>query len=354
MYKTYITCLFVCCISATASSQILGGGTNFSNAVLFSQAWITGCPGASSTLSNQAAYEPTTTMDACAPAPACATGTAASDVWFSFYAQAATATIVAAPSSSLDIAIQAFSGSVCPGLTQIGCIDIGGNNVTETLVLTGLTTSTLYYFRIFGATNSVANQTGTYTFCGTTQVGSAPLAVSLGNLTGFYQNNTATLKWETQTEINNLNFEIERSTDGVNFIKAGTVAAAGNSNTTKQYTFSDAVSAAVLYYRLKINDVNGGYKYSSVIKIATSSDNIISIVKNPVMGDDLQISVTSTKAKMVTFTIVNNTGSIINSKTIAVSKGVNAVSITQHLPAGTYLLQALSGADVNTVKFIKN
>ena len=112
-------------------------------------------------------------MNACAPAPACATGTTGSDVWFSFFAQSTTATIAISPGASFDVSIQAFSGSACPGLTTIGCVDAGGNNASETLALTGLTNGIRYYFRIFGASPGVGNRTGTYTFCGSAGLGSS-------------------------------------------------------------------------------------------------------------------------------------------------------------------------------------
>jgi len=169
--KVFLSFLLI--ISISSQAQILGGGTLFSNAVTFNQSWLSGCPAAGTTLSNESTYEPTTTMDPCgAPAPACATGTTGSDVWFSFFANSTTATIVVNPTSAFDVAIQAFSGSACPGLTDIGCVDATGNNQPETLALTGLTSGTHYYFRIFGATTSVAARTGKYTFCGSTGLGS--------------------------------------------------------------------------------------------------------------------------------------------------------------------------------------
>jgi hypothetical protein len=152
-------------ISISSHAQ-LGGGSLFSTAVTFNQSWLSGCPAAGTTFSNTTTYEPITVMDPCVPAPACATGTTASDVWFSCFANSGTATIAINPSASFDAAIQAFSGTTCGGLIDIGCVDAGGNNQTETLVLTGLTSGVLYYFRVFGAVNSVANRTGTYTFCG--------------------------------------------------------------------------------------------------------------------------------------------------------------------------------------------
>ena len=170
---------FFLIVSLSAQAQTLGGGTKFSNAVTFNQSWISGCPGGGTQFSNQPAFEPTTAMDPCAPVAVCPTGTQESDVWFSFFAQSTTATIVINPSASFDVAIQAFSGTSCPGLSEIGCVDLGGNNAPETLNLTALTVNTRYYFRIFGATTSQANRTGTYTFCGSARVGSSVLPVEI-------------------------------------------------------------------------------------------------------------------------------------------------------------------------------
>jgi len=92
--------------SLNSNAQILGGGVLFSNAVTFNQSWISGCPAGGTQFSNQVAFEPTTTIDPCAPSPACVTGTAGSDVWFSFFAQSRTATIVVDPSASFNVAIR--------------------------------------------------------------------------------------------------------------------------------------------------------------------------------------------------------------------------------------------------------
>ena len=51
------------------------------------------------------------------------------------------------------------------------------------------------------------------------------------------------LKWQTQREINTRYFNIERSTDGINFIKIGTVNASSSSMFPRSYEFNDVLSA---------------------------------------------------------------------------------------------------------------
>ena len=50
----------------------------------------------------------------------------------------------------------------------------------------------------------------------------------------------AGLTWITSSELNTSFFEVERSNNGSNYAAAGKIAAAGNSNVTKNYAFTDA------------------------------------------------------------------------------------------------------------------
>jgi hypothetical protein len=59
-----------------------------------------------------------------------------------------------------------------------------------------------------------------------------------------------------------LNYELQRSTDSRSFITIGTIAAAGNSNTEKNYSYTDRniISLGnIVYYRLKMNDADGRF-----------------------------------------------------------------------------------------------
>ena len=347
---------FLLIISISSQAQILGGGTLFSNAVTFNQSWISGCPGGGTSLSNQVAFEPTTAMDACAPAPACATGTTGSDVWFSFFAQSTTATIVVAPSSSFDVAIQAFSGTACPGLTDIGCVDAAGNNATETLSLTGLTFNTRYYFRIFGATNSVANRTGTYTFCGSAGLGSSILPVEIISFRAAEQNNKIILSWVTASESDNQYFEIERSINGNQFEPIGRVAGAGTTSQTTHYNFTDVTPVTrINYYRLKQVDIDGRYKYSAILttKLNSKLEKGVNISPNPV-SNKINISISSDVATNGDIRIINALGQIIYYQNEKLVKGVNVITITSlfHLPKGIYTLQVVMDNETFSTKFI--
>ncbi len=104
----------------------------------------------------------------------------------------------------------------------------------------------------------------------------APLPIELTAFTCYASNNTIILNWSTASEEDSRFFEIERSSDGVNFEMIGLVDAAGNSTSDKFYSFQDTQPFEQNYYRLK--QVNGDFSYSlSDIITCNIDETIISI-----------------------------------------------------------------------------
>lgn len=95
----------------------------------------------------------------------------------------------------------------------------------------------------------------------------APLPVTFGSFTARRINsNTVLLRWETQTEINNNGFAVERNTGNGTWEQIGFVATqASNSNSLLTYTFSDINSyKGVTQYRLRQVDIDSRSKYSEI------------------------------------------------------------------------------------------
>src|SRR5690348_13807437 len=71
-------------------------------------------------------------------------------------------------------------------------------------------------------------------------------------------NGEALVKWTTAAETNNDFFTIERTTDGINFDKVGTVKGAGNSVFNINYEFTDPTPlSGTSYYRLTQTSFDG-------------------------------------------------------------------------------------------------
>jgi hypothetical protein len=118
---------------------------------------------------------------------------------------------------------------------------------------------------------------GTYTGDGTKCNG--PLPVELTSFTVTVSGGAVKLNWKTETEVNNFGFEIERQVGSlqssvIKFEKIGFVNGNGNSNSPKEYSFTDEnpVGSKKFSYRLKQIDNDGQYEYSDVVEIDVVPD----------------------------------------------------------------------------------
>lgn len=86
----------------------------------------------------------------------------------------------------------------------------------------------------------------------------SPLPVSLLNFSVKPVQKTVLLQWETLSETNNDNFEIQKSEDAINWVRVGIVKGAGNSFQRIQYRFTDQFPyAGTSYYQLLQKDFDG-------------------------------------------------------------------------------------------------
>ncbi|HEV7381947.1 MAG TPA: T9SS type A sorting domain-containing protein [Dyadobacter sp.] len=109
------------------------------------------------------------------------------------------------------------------------------------------------------------------------------LPVRLGEFTAKAIENVVLLNWTTYSEKDNAGFDIEHSTDAVRFTKIGSVKGNGNSETANHYNWIDSAPlAAVSYYRLKQNDLDGKYAYSSIRSVNFGNKQPVVVYPNPV------------------------------------------------------------------------
>jgi hypothetical protein len=102
-----------------------------------------------------------------------------------------------------------------------------------------------------------------------------PLPVELSSFTAIVNGNSIILMWRTETEVSNYGFEVERASfiskseiRNSNFQKIGFVQGHGNSNSPKDYTFTDTpVEGTSFQYRLKQIDTDGKFQYSDIVTV---------------------------------------------------------------------------------------
>ena len=174
------------------------------------------------------------------------------------------------------------------------------------------------------------------------------LPVELVYFKGSLQNNAVVLQWETINENNASHFIVERSTDNRNFENIGKVAANGNSTTAIQYSHIDndvnSLSSTIIYYRLKIVDADGQYKYSTIVTIYLADVTGRVIVSPNPASDETKLMISSATSGKATWKLLDNSGRVIRQNVVHIRKGDNTISISvAGLSAGLYYIQ-LSGA----------
>ncbi|HEY1869769.1 MAG TPA: T9SS type A sorting domain-containing protein, partial [Chitinophagaceae bacterium] len=170
------------------------------------------------------------------------------------------------------------------------------------------------------------------------------LATPLINFTATAVQGKTQLSWKTTNEINTGYFEIQRSTNGVNFVTAGKVKAVNN-GMRNSYSFTDALPAdGKNYYRLKEVDISGSYVYSSIVFVQLNSNNSFRIYPT-LVTDHLHITATQTPANVI---IYNATGKPV--KTVNLNTAESDINVSS-LPAGTYIIR--NTISNSSLKFIK-
>lgn len=111
------------------------------------------------------------------------------------------------------------------------------------------------------------------------------LSVEYSFLIGELIKTKVKLSWQTLSEINNNGFEIQRSSDAINWTAIGFEKGNINSIQNKDYIFFDELPLlGTSYYRLKQIDLNDTFEYSDIISIHNDKISSINVYPNPTKG----------------------------------------------------------------------
>lgn len=117
-------------------------------------------------------------------------------------------------------------------------------------------------------TNNTASTSNVSSFSDFTLGEVSALPVELNMFAAKVKSNSVQLIWSTATEVNNYGFEIERKCSNGDWKKISFVQGHGNSNSPKNYTYSDQPLGDVAFkYRLKQVDFDGTFEYSHEIEV---------------------------------------------------------------------------------------
>jgi hypothetical protein len=178
----------------------------------------------------------------------------------------------------------------------------------------------------------------------------APLPVTLTSFTADVQQCQARLNWAVTDAVNFKQFVVEKSEDGRSFEKIGSVAYAKNVN---EYSYTDgSIGKGTAYYRLKLADQDGKYKYSNIesvhadcehaqVKVYPTLTEGVVYIDLPSGYEQAKIEVYNALGQLLK---LPDTGNVNHS-------GMHSIQL-QGQAQGQYLLKVSNGNNVQTFKLM--
>jgi hypothetical protein len=163
--------------------------------------------------------------------------------------------------------------------------------------------------------------------------------VTLTDFTAVMKDCEPVLHWITESEINSDRFEIEKSTSNTTTWQSiAVIPATGHGSSQTNYSFTDTHSdrsADKVFYRLKMIDQDGKFKYSKILPVPANCKNAAMLVyPNPVNDGKLYINISGTggytEAKLMSAT----------GQTVLVKKIMDGTNLlnTSNIADGIYIL----------------
>ncbi|WKZ61941.1 MAG: fibronectin type III domain-containing protein [Saprospiraceae bacterium] len=180
--------------------------------------------------------------------------------------------------------------------------------------------------------------------------GNNPLPVNLLDFTArATREGMVELNWIVAEEKGMKEYVVERSTDGRNFIAIGTVSAVQK----KDYALTDnRPVSAVNYYRLKMVDRDGAFKYSEVRQVVFSNGRLLSLYPNPTSGH-VYVSGLEGVKDAAYVNIYNEMGmSIYSGKIGGDQLASGGIDMSKYAP-GAYMIRVISDEVNTTMRFVK-
>ena len=184
-----------------------------------------------------------------------------------------------------------------------------------------------------------------------------PLPVELTSFSAITEISSVKLFWQTATEINNHGFSIQRKTGKTEWEEIGFVKGHGNSNSPKDYSFTDDKPlTGKVKYRLKQIDTDGSYDYSDIVEVTVNAPSEFELTQN--YPNPFNPSTTikfnlpeRSKVKLLVFnTLGEKVAELLNGETEAGYHKINFNAA--NLPSGVYVYSLITSKYSETKKMI--
>ncbi len=170
--------------------------------------------------------------------------------------------------------------------------------------------------------------------------------VAFGDFSATAANKQVSLNWTTQTEENTSHFSVNKSTDGIHFIKLADIPAAGNSNSLRSYSYSDDISRdryRFLFYEIITTDLDNKQSLSpiKIVRSGLDYDNlIVQLGPNPIVRPQMmKVFFNADGRGSMGIKIYSMAGKLVLKEKMEAFYGLNDAHLhVCELPAGEYVV----------------
>jgi hypothetical protein len=180
-----------------------------------------------------------------------------------------------------------------------------------------------------------------------------PLPIELTSWKGECVGHEVKLTWSTATESHNDFFTIEKSRDAQNWEAIAEVDAVGNSSSENQYSYTDARTEGLAYYRLSQTDENGDTEVFNVVAAGCDANNT-EIVNAWDDGTNVNVLVSSTQEGVYDVYVTDAAGrNMLTQGSQVINKNFTQLAFNkQGMARGMYTITLQNNANVMSRRIV--
>ena len=184
---------------------------------------------------------------------------------------------------------------------------------------------------------------------------SVPVRLSSFNATSLNNNNNIKLNWKVVCFLEFANFQVQRSTDGINYTTINMFQST-RLRCKQPFDYEDQNIGGKIYYRISVGDKDGKFSTSKIVVLTgkTKPFEIISLSPS-IVTSNTQLNISSAIADKADIIITNLQGIAIKRISTTLNTGTNYINIeAASFAKGTYNI-SIRNSSSNTVstRFIK-
>jgi hypothetical protein len=190
-------------------------------------------------------------------------------------------------------------------------------------------------------------------------VGETPfvLPVKFSYLNAARGNGYNTLYWKADCSSTEVDFSIERSTDGIHFSAIHSITAS-QARCSQPFDYKDHNNiTGTVFYRVKATEFSGQVTYSTIVKLSGSQTDLklMAVLPNPVQYQ-ARLEINTIEKDRVELLILSVDGRIMQRSSVQLQAGLSVINLDiASLQPGIYLVKGVFGNGHNqTARFTKN